>query len=159
MPVNARMFRTAAVRPQGVPTSQPPAAVPSTGTTTPVGVAAAPRYEGASVVTVDGAWTGGAGTAASGTTAAMGRSCASSTGPPWHAVATAAIARRYEARVIRTASLWLAVAKKMVNVSRRGRARPAGRRVLPAQPSTASRRRSADPVCRWRGRRHPESGR
>src|SRR5207237_266482 len=107
VPVNARTFRTETVWPQGVPTSQPSAEAPSTGTTTPVGVAAAPRYEDGSVgAAVEDGRTGGAGTAAPGATAAIGRSCANSTGPRQPA-ATAASARRNEARVILTASFWL----------------------------------------------------
>ena len=100
VPVIARTFRTAAVRPQGIPTSQPSADVPSTGTTTPVGVVAAPRYEGGSVVVaVEAGRRGGAAKAASGATAAIGRPCANPTGPRQPAAPTAS-ARRNEVRVL-----------------------------------------------------------
>src|SRR5207302_4514383 len=82
-----------------------------------VGVAAAPRYEDGSVgAAVEDGRTGGAGTVAPGATAAIGRSCANSTGPRQPA-ATAASARRNEARVIRTASFWLREPQRMVNVT------------------------------------------
>ena len=59
-------------------------------------------------------WTGGAGTAGLGSTAAIGRSDASSTGAR-QAVATAASPTRNEIRFIRTVPLWSLGAKKTVN--------------------------------------------
>ena len=67
VPVKARTVPTVTVRPQGVPTTQPSVLDPTTGTTTPVGVAAAPRYDGASFVVAAGeAWTAGPGGSAAG---------------------------------------------------------------------------------------------